>query len=69
MHENRETSEASRLTEPRPVRKGVMPYSGQARFRGVGLRYSTDEPAEQEWATAGGGWGGKTGDQGEHRAT
>src|ERR1700722_5561280 len=25
-------------------------------------------PAEQEWATAGGGWGGKTGDQGEHRA-
>src|ERR1035437_6668170 len=52
-----------------PIRKGRWPNAGHARSGGVGLRCSTDEPAEQEWATAGGGWGGKTGDQGEHRET
>src|ERR1035438_4113135 len=50
------------------VREGRRPSTGHARRGGVGLRCSTDEPAEQKRATAGGGWGGKTGDQGEHRA-
>src|SRR5580700_6740451 len=45
-----------------PIRKGLQPNTGYARSGGVGLRCSTDEPAEQEQATAGGGWGGKTGD-------
>src|SRR5260370_15114849 len=52
-----------------PVRKGRWPHAGHARSGGVGPRCSTDEPAEQEWETTGGGWGGKTGDQGERRAT
>jgi hypothetical protein len=51
-----------------PVREGHRPHAGYARRGGVGLWCSTDEPAEQGRATAGGGWGGKTGDQGEHRA-
>src|ERR1700675_2339119 len=52
-----------------PVREGHMPRTGYVRRGGVGLRCSTDEPAEQGRETAGGDWGGKTGDQGEHRAT
>src|SRR5271170_2619286 len=49
-----------------------MPNGGHARQGGVGLRQSTDQPAEQRWeprwATTGGGGGGKAGDQREHRA-
>src|ERR1017187_3566039 len=45
-----------------------MPYSGQARFRGVGLRHSTCEPVEQRGAIFSGDGGGKGADQGEHRS-
>src|SRR6266550_2295674 len=52
----------------RPVRKGESPYSGLARFRGVGLRHSTCEPVEQRGANLGGDGGGKGAGQGEHRS-
>src|ERR1700693_545699 len=45
-----------------------MPYSGQARFGGVGLRHSTCEPVEQRGAIFSGDGGGKGADQGEHRS-
>ena len=52
----------------RPVREGEKLCGGRARSGGVGLRCSTDEPAEQRGAILYGGWGGKGADQGEHRA-
>ena len=51
----------------RPVREGHKPNGGHERSGAVGLRRSTDEPAEQRRATFGGGWGGKGADRGEHR--
>ena len=68
MHENRETSCTSGSQRARPVREGHKPNGGHERSGGVGLRRSTDEPAEQRGAIFGGGWGGKGADQGEHRS-
>ena len=49
----------------RPVREGDKPNGGRARSGEVGLRHSTDEPAEQRGLVFHGGWGGKGVDQGE----
>ena len=69
MHENRETSGASRSNQDRDRSvKAQSHNAGHARAGGVGLRRSTDEPAEQRGAIFGGGWGGKGADQGEHRS-
>ncbi len=55
----------------RPAREGCEPHVWRVRGGGVGLRCSTDEPAEQRRASGrrpdGGGWGGKDAGQGEHR--
>ena len=51
----------------RPAREGHKPNGGHARSGEVGLRRSTDEPAEQRGVTFGGGWGGKGVDRGERR--
>ena len=55
-------------TTARPVREGHKPNGGHERSGAVGLRCSTDEPAEQRRTTFGGGWGGKDADRGEHRS-
>ena len=69
MHENRETSWASRSERDRGrSAKAQSHNAGHARSGGVGPRRITDEPAEQRGATFGGGWGGKGADQGEHRS-
>jgi len=44
-----------------------MPHDGHARAGEVGLRRSTDEPAEQWKVTSCGGRGGKGAAGGEHR--
>src|SRR5262245_15645248 len=49
----------------RPAREGHKPNGGRARSGEVGLRHSTDEPAEQRGLVFRGGWGGKGVDQGE----
>jgi hypothetical protein len=67
MHENRETSGAPRPRKgTRPVREGVKPHGGRARFGGVGPRHTIDEPDEQGRAIFGGAWGEKGAGQGEH---
>jgi len=67
MHENRETSGAPRPERgTRPVREGVKPHGGRARFGGVGPRHTIDEPGEQGRAIFGGAWGEKGAGQGEH---
>jgi hypothetical protein len=69
MHENRETSRAPRPRKgTRPVREGVKPHGGRARFGGVGPRHSIDEPDEQRRAIFDGVWGEKGAGQGEHRS-
>jgi hypothetical protein len=49
----------------RADREGAKPQGEHARSGGVGLRRSTDEPAEQRGASSGGDWGGKAAAQGE----
>jgi len=64
MHENRETSGCF-PSHSGPVGEGRAPHAGRVRWRGVGLRRSTDEAAEQRGASLGGGGGGKGASQGE----
>src|SRR5215510_15223623 len=65
MHENREISWTSWSKDQDRSAKAKKPNGGRARSGEVGLRHSTDEPAEQRGLVFRGGWGGKGVDPGE----
>ena len=70
LHGNRETLETPSPLRRGTVRKGTLPYSGHARFQGVGRSHSTEEAGEQGRPEGGCGVrGGKGTDQGKRHAS